>query len=178
LVDWSNVSLTGERVNNDGNTFIGGGQIGYNWQISHFILGLEGSLSGTNPVGNAISIVDPAFSYRTSVHALGTVTGRVGFAAQRVLIYAKGGWAIGRDEFSGHIQTTNDSFSIANTKNGWTVGTGFEFMFWNGWSAGLDYSYVDLGSESLSGTTALGLPFTIRDIDTRIHFLSARINFY
>ena len=40
-VDWRNVNLTGERVNNDATGFIGGGQIGYNQQFNNIVLGVE-----------------------------------------------------------------------------------------------------------------------------------------
>ena len=178
LVDWNNVSLTGERVDNDSNGFIGGGQIGYNWQFRGVVLGVESTLSATDLGRNFTSGVTPAVTYRTDVHSLGTVTGRLGFAAHQFLVYAKGGWAIARDEVSSHNRTTFEAFSFENTRNGWTVGTGLEFMFANGISVGVEYSYVDLGSESVSGTTTLNLPVAIKDIDTRMHLLTARINFY
>jgi outer membrane immunogenic protein len=178
LVDWGNVSgWTVERVNNDSNGFIGGGQIGYNWQLNHFVLGVEGTLSGTDLQGNVLSGVDSAVTYRTDVHSLATVTGRLGIAAYRSLVYAKGGWAIGQSEVSGRNTATADAFSFDKTRNGWTVGTGVEFAL-NGISVGLEYSYVDLSSEGFFGTTSLSLPIAVKDVDTRMHLLTARINFY
>jgi outer membrane immunogenic protein len=179
LVNWDDVSAwTVERVNNDSSGFIGGGQIGYNWQLNHVVLGVEGTLSASDLQGQVLSGVDSAVAYRTDVRSLATVTGRLGFAAYQYFVYAKGGWAIVQSEVSGRLNTaTADAFSFDKTRNGWTVGTGFEFAL-NGISVGLEYSYVDLSSESFFGTTHLSLPVTIKDVDTRMHLLTVRINFY
>ena len=179
FVDWSNVTFTGEHVRNDSTGFVGGGQIGYNWQFHHVVLGVEGTLSAVNLSGDSTSIVDPAVSYTTGVNTLGTATLHVGWAVGQFQLYAKGGWAVVRDEVSGFKQSApSDRFSFSSTRNGWTVGTGLDFMFRNGCSVGLEYSYVDLTSESFTGITALATPVTIRDVDTRLHLLTARINFY
>ena len=45
-VEWANVTLTSERVTNDGSGFFGGAQMGYNQQIGNIIIGVETTLSG------------------------------------------------------------------------------------------------------------------------------------
>ena len=74
----------------------GGGQIGYNWQASNYVFGLEGTISGMNNRGTSLNNVfglglDDQFSWRTNWMA--TITGRTGFAVNNNLFYAKGGYA-------------------------------------------------------------------------------------
>src|SRR5262245_58740081 len=47
-VEWSDISLTGERLNNNASGFIGGGQIGYNHQFGNLVLGVEATVSGAD----------------------------------------------------------------------------------------------------------------------------------
>jgi outer membrane immunogenic protein len=177
-VDWANVSLTGERVNNDGRGFVGGGQIGYNWQIGNVVIGAEGTLSRTNLDDDFRSVVNPAaVTYSTDINWIGTVAGRLGFASGPALVYVKAGWATANVELSGRQTAIADSFSLDDRRNGWVVGGGFEYLFARNLSFGVEYNFIDLGSASYAGSTRLGLPFTIRDVDTEIHTVTARLNF-
>lgn len=177
-VDWADVSLTGEPVDNDSSGFIGGGQIGYNWQAGNIVLGVEATYSGTNLDGSFTSAVDPVnVSYSTDINQIGTLTGRLGFAADKFLIYAKGGWAIANVEVSGRDIGLADRFSFRDRQNGWTVGAGVEFMMSRNISLAAEYSFIDLGSNSFSGTTAGAIPAIISDVDTQIHSVTGRLNF-
>jgi len=46
--------------------------------------------------------------------------------------------------------------TISNTHVGWTVGAGIEGMIGGGWTARLEYLYVDLGTTSGSFATTIG----------------------
>jgi outer membrane immunogenic protein len=177
-VSWDDVSLTAEPVNNDSSGFIGGGQIGYNWQAGAVVLGVEGTFSGAALSDDYQSVVNPAaVTFSTDINSIGTLTGRIGFAGDGWLLYAKGGWATAQVEISGRNTALPDSFSISDRRNGWTVGGGLEYMATRNISLGLEYSYIDLGSESYASTTALGFPFTVTEVDTQIHSVTARVNY-
>ena len=83
------------RIDSDG--FTGGGQIGYNYQVDTFVLGVEADIAYTDldrtrsliGTGGAPSV------FRSSLDFLGTVRGRVGLAFDRVLVYGTGGFAYG-----------------------------------------------------------------------------------
>lgn len=71
--------------------------------------------------------------------------GRVGYAFDRLLLYATGGWACGgiEDKING---------TVANTEtltNGWAAGGGFEYGFARSWTARAEYLYMDLGRSNL-----------------------------
>ena len=48
------------------------------------------------------------------------------------------------------------SSSYSDTRVGWTVGGGVEWMFIPNWSAKLEYLYYDLGSATTSGAYVAG----------------------
>jgi outer membrane immunogenic protein len=175
--DWSNVNLTGEPVSNSSSGFIGGGQIGYNQQYGNIVLGVEASLSGTTLSDDSRSVVNPAVTYSTDVNTIVTVTGRLGVAVDQWLLYGKAGWAGAQVDVSGRNTALPDSFSFDDWRNGWTVGAGFEYKLARNISLGLEYSYIDLGSDSFSGRTAANIPVTVSDHDLQIQSVTARLNF-
>src|SRR5215831_9611604 len=69
-VDWANVNLTGERVNNDASGFIGGGQLGYNKQFGVVVLGAEAMLSGDTLSDDFRSLKSPTLTYSTDVNRI------------------------------------------------------------------------------------------------------------
>jgi outer membrane immunogenic protein len=118
-------------------------------------------LVGAVPPTNANATLTAA----NSVNWLGTVRGRIGIAAAPKLIYGTGGLAYGGvNSSTGINQTiltiggagTNGTFpasgNFAETRVGWTVGAGGEWMFTSNWSAKLEYLHYDLGSANY-GTT-------------------------
>jgi outer membrane immunogenic protein len=128
--------------------------------------------------GDAGSAVAPGVvTYSTDINRIGTVTGRLGFAVDRFLVYAKGGWATATVEVSGRNTALPDAFSISDRRNGWTVGGGLEYMATRNISLGIEYDYIDLGSTSYAGITAAALPFTISNADAQVHSVTARLNY-
>lgn len=137
--------------------FMGGGQIGYNWQLgSNFLFGLEAdanALFGTSirsVTGFAVINAADVFTSSAQANFLGTFRGRVGVTADRVLFYVTGGLAVGTvkftDSFGSFGNTAVASVNTTSTHAGWTVGGGIEWAFDNNWSAKAEYLYVDLGS--------------------------------
>src|SRR6266436_1206685 len=165
---------TSINVKYDG--FIGGGQIGYNWQAGNWVFGLEADIDGASAKGSTTRIFPGgAFVPNTSTYSreldwLATVRGRLGMTVTpSFLIYGTGGLAIGQTK----IGSTEDcplanppcaSEPSMNTKSthtsaGWTVGAGAEWMFAPNWSLKAEYLYVDLGSHSNTIVYTYG-PFT------------------
>jgi outer membrane immunogenic protein len=177
-VDWANVNLTNERVNNDASGFIGGGQVGYNQQFGNIVVGVEATLSGASLSDDTRSIVAPAtVTYSTDINTIATVTGRLGVTADKWLLYVKGGWAGAQVEVSGRNTALPDRFSFDDWHNGWTVGGGLEYKVARNISLGVEYSFIDLGSQTTTGVTAAALPVTIRDHDVQVQSVTGRLNF-
>jgi outer membrane immunogenic protein len=177
-VQWADVSLTAEPVSNNTSGIFGGGQIGYNLQLGNIVLGVEASVSGTDLRDSARSLVVPTVTYTTHINTIVTGTGRLGVAYDRWLIYGKGGWAGAQVDPSGNDTALPDSFSFGEWRNGWTAGGGFEYKFQPDFSLGVEYGFIDLGSETKTGVTALGIPVTITDHDVQIQSVNARLNYH
>ena len=131
----------------DTSGWLAGGTIGYNYQIGHTVLGVEGDAAWTNIDGSAAC---GALTCTTSNDWLATVRGRLGYAAGRFMPYVTGGAAFG------NIKTSVTGLGGSDeTKVGWTVGGGLEASIAGPWSAKVEYLYVDLGSSgSILGSDA------------------------
>jgi outer membrane immunogenic protein len=124
-----------------GNSFLGGAQAGYNWQVSSFVLGGETDFQGTAGSGPISATAGPTISGTAKMPWFGTVRGRVGYAVERVLIYATGGEAYGSSTWSGTVSSAGQ-FSSSATFTTWTAGGGVEMAFGDCWSAKLEYLYM------------------------------------
>jgi outer membrane immunogenic protein len=114
-----------------------GGTIGYNWQFSPWVLGLEGDIDWSSIRGSGNC---GGFSCDVRNNWLATARGRVGYAWDRFMPYVTGGAAFG------DIRTSVAGLgSSTTTKTGWTAGGGVEFAIAGPWTAKVEYLRVDLG---------------------------------
>jgi outer membrane immunogenic protein len=138
----------------------GGGQIGYNWQMGTWLVGVETDIQGAD-IGKTSTIVFPGgggivpsvSTGRDHLDWFGTVRGRVGVAFNTVLLYGTGGFAYG----GVHTNVTNiftpgtaGTFvgSSSDTRFGWVAGAGIEWGFAPNWSLKGEYLHIDLGSSN------------------------------
>ncbi|QIO33876.1 outer membrane protein [Bradyrhizobium sp. 1(2017)] len=129
-----------------------GGQVGYRWQSTNWVFGLEGQgnwadFSGEN-ISGATGLRD-----RSKINAFGLFTGQVGYAWNNVLLYVKGGGAVVGDRYRSYDLATGLEFDRANESRwGATVGAGVEFGFAPNWSVGFEYNHIFLGDRTLNFT--------------------------
>ncbi|MCW5688154.1 MAG: porin family protein [Pseudolabrys sp.] len=135
--------------------FVGGGQIGYNWQgyNSPLVLGIEADLQGAD-IDESVTV--GGVTATTRAKAFGTVRGRIGYAFDRAMIYATGGWAYTRTSLD--LSGPGGSISSSDWSSGWALGGGVEYAFMGPWSAKLEYLHVDSGDVTLTlaGTSVTG----------------------
>ena len=67
-------------------SFLGGGQIGANWQSGRFVIGIE---AGASALDGSCSGIEVGCGSKT----IGAVTGRIGATVDHTLFYPKGGAA-------------------------------------------------------------------------------------
>ena len=187
-------------------SFIGGGTVGCNWQAagSPFVFGAEGEIGYMRLHGQAF---DPAtiVSTQTTLDVLGSakvgdwygmVTGRLGYAWDRTLLYAKGGVAFVPTRAS-VIDTCQNvgagcgnwliSTSGSNTVTTWTAGGGIEWALAGNWSVKGEYMFIALddhnGSQQCgavttpSGATLAGGPFCFNNSFGGIHTAKVGLNY-
>jgi len=136
-------------IDGDQTAFTGGLEAGYNWQMDNLVLGLETDFNylGFHTDESRTSELATA-NFDMKANWFGTVRGRLGFAADKMLFYGTGGLAYGNVNASGTIDYGGNvwSGSDSNVNWGWTVGGGVEYAFDQNWILGAEYLYVDLGS--------------------------------
>jgi outer membrane immunogenic protein len=128
--------------------FIGGGQIGYNWQHGNFVFGLEGDISGLSGKNTGERQDATGYQYSSRISWLSTVRGRFGLAVGDTMAYMTAGVAFGGVKNT--VDVGEGSFSNTKTRTGWTVGGGVEHMLNRNWTIGLEALFVDLGKSSFN----------------------------
>ena len=135
--------------------FLGGVQAGADYQFApNWVLGAEAQYSWLNG-GTNNNLVFPAGTVVNGRVAdqIGSLTGRIGYTWGPGLIYAKGGYAwrdgntIGVANAAGVPQAFTTS---GNSKDGYTVGAGLEYLFAPNWSAKAEYQYYNFGNTTLT----------------------------
>src|SRR5579883_211172 len=76
-----------------------GGQIGYRWQMTNWVFGLEAQGNWADLRGDNVSQLVPAFRNQSRVDAFGLFTGQIGYAWNNALAYVKGGAAVTDDRY-------------------------------------------------------------------------------
>lgn len=157
--------------------FIGGGQAGYNYELSKgFLLGLNIDLDGlTNSDNNitsqkTVNLVDYDESYvgslaiKEKINYLGTVRARLGYLYNPAfLVYVSGGFAYGNvtldTDWTAQESLGSEVFPAIDAQNnvnktlpGWAAGAGIEWLFKPRWSAILEYTYYSLSDLNVSST--------------------------
>jgi outer membrane immunogenic protein len=166
-----------------------GGQIGYRWQATNWVFGLEAQGDWADLKGSNTS--SPAalapFINQTKIDAIGLFTGQVGYAWNNVLWYVKGGAAVTDSKYNGITPfaaggvPAGGAFDEATeTRWGGAVGTGIEFGFAPGWSVALEYDHLFMGRHdvNLFSTPAAGGGFDRTDsIKQDVDMGTVRINY-
>lgn len=179
---------TGAPYSLDADGFFGGAQAGYNWQFDQFVLGIEGEIgylglddSRIDPNALLLPVPDTVTKFDSDFY--GALTGRIGFATEQVLIYAKGGVAFLNAEAS-----TVDGCNVGgcgallinatgdDTMVGWTLGAGLEYAFTPNWSIKGEYMYFDFGDFDVAGIASNGLAFS-QNVDLTVHTAKVGINY-
>jgi outer membrane immunogenic protein len=169
-------------------TFVGGGQVGANYQISNIVLGIEGDFdwfANNNNSGGGTAIAGGAAAGSfvqgsNNGRWLTTVTGRAGLAADRLLVYVKGGGAwVGSNNLTLTNLPAGGSVSIgnSNTNTGWTAGAGIEWAFANNWTAKFEYDYVGLSDKSLTVTIPGIGPDTFSTNNRNVQMVTVGVNY-
>jgi outer membrane immunogenic protein len=191
----------------DLNGGVAGGQIGYNWQMSNWLVGLEGDGQWASERGRstflcAATLVGgaclPGFTFlpggatgtvgtiSQKIDAFGTFRGRVGLLiTPEVLLYGTGGLAAGDVRtrltlagFTAPGVPVRVAASGSTTRAGWTAGAGIEGLIARNWSAKLEYLYMDLGT--FNNTVTLAPPGLTLNVRSKVtdNILRAGVNYH
>jgi outer membrane immunogenic protein len=156
--------------------FVGGGQIGCDWQTGAWVFGIrnmfdwaDAERSGTIS-GGAFN----GFSVKLENDWLDLLTGRIGYSVQpNWLLYFQGGAAWRKNSLTAFNPAGVEVGSTSRTRTGWTVGVGSEYKFAQNWSVFVEYNHADFGTND--GVTPAGLAFSAKsDVDAVLFGLNWR----
>ncbi|MBI1868013.1 MAG: porin family protein [Methylocystis sp.] len=157
---------TGTNGGNGGGV-VGGGQSGFNYQLTPlFVVGWENDFQGTS-IGSGGG---GGFGGDERITYFGTVRGRIGVTPldPRLLVYGTGGFAYGR------VERDEFFFEHKTTKTGWTAGGGVEYAFMPNLSAKVEYLFTNLNSGDDNG-----FAFVFNNHhETRFHTVRAGVNYH
>jgi outer membrane immunogenic protein len=152
------------------NGFIGGIQVGYNYQFAGLLVaGIEADIQSASVSSSANqAVVTQVSGFAENYTSAGSMTDKLGYlgtfrarlgvtVTPTLLAYATAGSAYGGVSTSTSFTAAESrggavyppvsaSSSISGTRTGWTAGGGIEWMFARNWSAKGEYLYYDLGS--------------------------------
>ena len=134
--------LSGSTVSNTnqaGGALLGGG-IGYDWQSDALVWGVTtdfamASAKASTSVGTV--------TQTTRLDSFGTLRGRFGYAVDRTLLFATGGFAYAVMR-SGEVNGTTNAAN-SSLRPGWTVGGGLEYAVMPEWTVRAEGLYAGLG---------------------------------
>lgn len=133
---------------------LGGATIGYNWQVSRFVIGFEGDGSWGSEYGSNTDIGTvgrPAFLSYTKETWVATARLRVGYAVDNLLFYGTGGFAAaGAEAGIKNANTLALLDSTTSTHSGWVAGVGLEWGFAPNWSAKFEVLHMELNSTAFN----------------------------
>ncbi len=154
---------------NNGAVF--GGQIGYNWQINSWLIGIEGDWDGTSITGNQ-AVVFPSilggpgttnsFTTHDNVTSLASIRGRLGYVWGPAMLYFTGGGAWESVDTNTTISANtalgifgqSAAATFTNTRSGWVLGGGVEWMASPSWLLRAEYLHYDFSG---ANTNTLGI---------------------
>jgi outer membrane immunogenic protein len=179
---WDSVApalLIGAEGCHDATGGTAGGQLGYRWQAGTWVFGLEGQGNWADFRGSNASTLFLGSRNDSKIDAFGLITGQVGWAANNVLFYVKGGAAVTADRFrivdiptGAVVGTTGD-----DTRWGGVVGAGLEFGFAPNWTAGVEYNHLFMQDRTHTFVDAAGAFFAADRIRQDVDLVTVRVNY-
>ena len=149
------------------------------------MFGVEGQGDWADLKGRNVSVIPPGLTNESKIGAFGMLTGQIGYAANNVLLYVKGGAAVTDDRFRTFVTGTNalvGTTTDSDARWGGTVGAGLEFGFSPNWSAAIEYDHLFMGNRTYTFThngvlATAGTFFATDRIKQDVDMVTVRVNY-
>jgi outer membrane immunogenic protein len=162
---------------------IGGGQVGANYQFSNWVVGVEASMSGTNTSGSGrvTNTLLSTNSFTSAPQWLATATGRLGYANNDWLFYAKGGAALMHVKYTETILgaggVANAAAVLSDERTGFVAGAGIEYALTDNWSARAEYDFFGFGSKSYNFSSPNSVAVVPASIRSNLNEITVGLNY-
>jgi outer membrane immunogenic protein len=127
----------------------GGVQAGWQRQWNTWVFGIEAGYTAvrfdTNEFAPDLIATTSDLTRSVKLSDIFTLTGRVGYAYEQWLAYAKGGWA--NADVSGtytQVSTGTVLSTASGRQNGWTAGVGVDYAIHPNLFLGVEYNYMSI----------------------------------
>jgi opacity protein-like surface antigen len=165
-----------------------GGEIGCDYQFSsNVVMGIEGTASGTTMRGSAMvglpaGVPGDVALVQANNDFLASVTGRIGYAFDNILIYGRGGFAVAGDKYDVSGGTFNGGgpfhFQGADNRYGYVVGGGLDWAFTRHWSANVEYDYYGFGNGNILMTDQFSGLTGVVNVKQSVQVIKVGFNFH
>ncbi len=157
---------------------VGGVQAGFNYEFAPWVVGVEGSWTDSGVSGSGTTpTTTPLFTERATSNTqwFAAATGHVGYAADTLLLYVKGGGAWMKAKYTEDIITGGVTAATqtlnSSTLTGFTAGAGLEYGFTENFSGKLEYDFYDFGTKNYA------FAITPVSIKSDMHVFTVGINY-
>jgi outer membrane immunogenic protein len=141
--------VQGDFIEHSATGFAGGVHFGWQKQWGNTVAGLELAYTGLNTdVTSHTTVLGVPVARSSEVSNLLLVTGRLGYANDNILAYAKGGYASAEVEFDLRVGGPGVVGSSSDREHGWTAGVGLEYGIRDNVILGVEYNFVHLEVDS------------------------------
>jgi outer membrane immunogenic protein len=150
---WGSVDVKDHDINyntfsNGGSGAFGGGTIGWNWQFGQIVYSAELDLGVMDISHTSTDPLDPTVKAHIDSGVYGDIAGRVGYAFDRTLVYAKGGFGFFNGPGTVKSSSIPDETYKTQSFYGWTAGAGLEYKITPNWSIKAEYLHFDVGDDT------------------------------
>ncbi len=167
------------RENDKG--FLGGGQVGCDFQTTNLVMGIQGTFDFGNVNGSHALPALPTFSETNSLKAVYTATGRFGWLwTPSFLSYGKVGmsWMQDRNQVlrPGGALLESASFTLP----GMTAGVGAEWMFLPNWSVFAEWNYMwieDISGQHFTSAPGVSPPGEVLNVKQTAQTVRVGVNY-
>ncbi|TCU79004.1 outer membrane immunogenic protein [Bradyrhizobium sp. R2.2-H] len=179
----------GDTSSNGNDAFIGGFQVGRNWQFGRWVLGFEHDaqftkLNGSITTGSGVAApFAEGDSFNAKVSYLSATRVKVGYAWDRVVAYVAGGLEMGRVDVTANYAPRTGigagaPLSFEDTRKlqfGYTVGAGAEYAFTNNVSFGVEYRYLTLNKATYNLGTVTSAAGDVSNVTADVGLKSSQV---
>ena len=172
-------NFVGDSRSISDSAFLGGAFLGAQWQINSIVVGIEGG-AAWGKLSDTVHAPGPFAldNYKAEIKDLYSITGRIGFAADRFLIYAKGGWATAKvSTQSDEVPAFQHFGNSSERHNGYVIGAGIDYAFWNNLIAGIEYDYYDLRTKTHTGVDSINFSPYVVDVHPKVQTVMGRLSY-
>lgn len=165
-----------------------GGEIGCDYQFSsNVVMGIEGTASGTTMRGSAMvglpaGVPGDVALVQANNDFLASVTGRIGYAFDNILIYGRGGFAVAGDKYDVSGGTFNGGgpfhFQGVDNRYGYVVGGGLDWAFTRHWSANVEYDYYGFANGNILMTDQFSGATGVVNVKQSVQVIKVGLNFH